>query len=696
MTTWKSLFEPVEKQSTKALEPRPQQEALGNAIITAFEKKHNLVAQALVGTGKSFAILVPMINQILEAKKEKKILRGVISTETLALQDQYYTKDLPFLAKVYPGFKYRTLKGRNNYVCFNQAKIMARGNAKVAALVQKLDPIRDRLGMGERRDVEKLLRYELDDHTWQFLAGSSINCGDTACGTEDCYSAKARAEALDADIVIVNHALLRVDAESREDEFNADNFLGQIDFLAVDEAHTLEQVLISGWTEELAEWELMEKTAKIADAVEFGRSIINDASIGYRTQQANDAVADYLKAVARFFELRHPDEEWKNVTDTISEKYIRSATPALMNAMNAYEIEGKAGLEFAVSVYEEALDFIKDALEELDASGGKGKRKLSKGRTAAIELKRIITRVKDAMDTKDGTIVEFGVPYVITASGIERRNGDHSVRLSVVPLDVSEKAKMIWASRTCVLMSGTLVDLTDGTFRYVTTSLGFDKYEVISTDSPFKHATQQLVYVTPGLRQKADIKGAQFSLDELVDLITAARGRSLVLFTSRAELDYAAQEVRQLIAQGKFPWRLLVQDKDANKAILAEEFAHDVHSVLFATKSFFTGNDFPGETVSLVVLAKFPLPQFNAVCRQQIAWWRGRGFPQWYEREALAVFHQAAGRLIRSKSDTGVVALLDQRAASASERVCQTALIGVKGLGSPVTQNIEDIQKFML
>lgn len=958
-TTWEQVFAPVAAKSTKALEPRPQQEALGNAIIEAFESKHNLVAQALVGTGKSFAILVPMIHQILEAKKEKKQLRGVISTETISLQDQYClapgtriltadlrhvpvesltvgdeltafdeervdgrrrfkksvvlsteiierpcyevtfsdgtsvvsssehrwltmsgskvkwmttesllpvqgkrgassviklsdvwdnastveegylaeildgeghihqnvslsaggqvnkvsfsqvpgvvldsslneldragiayrtylnvvdipdrkdyvtvnistrkdmikvlgkyrpqrlldvfnpdllgtipavtgrnknvvrvvsktflgtqkvvavqtstktliaeglashncNKDLPFLESVYPGFTFKTLKGRSNYMCFSNAKIMARGNQKVAGLMNTLDRQRGRIVTGERTEIEKIIGYELDDHTWSFLAGQSANCSEHGADPENCYCDKARAAALAADIVVVNHALLRVDAESREDDtFNADNFLGPIDFLAVDEAHTLEQVLISGWTEELAEWELLEKTTKIHDAVDFAKSFVNDVAIGYRTQQANDSVSEYLKSVTRFFELRNKDQEWRQVTDTISLKYVTGGDSRMINAMNAYEVEGLAGLEFAVKVYGEVLDHIKLALEELDAVGGKGKRKLSKGRTAALELTRILNRIIAAMNTKDGTFVEYGVPFVVTASGIERRNGDHSVRLSVVPLDISAKAQAIWQGRTCVIMSGTLMDLTDGSFRYATTSLGFKDYKEISTDSPFEHQAQQLVYVTPALKQKVELKGAQFSMDELIDLITAARGRSLVLFTSRAELDYAASYVRELAASGQFPWKLLVQDKDANKALLTDAFGSDIHSVLFATKSFFTGNDFPGETVSLVVLAKFPLPQFNVVCRQQISWWRGRGFPQWYEREALAVFHQAAGRLIRTKSDTGVVALLDQRVTDISERVCQTALIGVKGLGSPVTQSIEDIKRFI-
>lgn len=698
MTTWTELFSPIVSSSTKKLDPRPQQQQLGQAIIDTFESHGNLAAQALVGTGKSFALLVPMINKILEAKAAGKEFRAAVSTETLSLQDQYYLKDLPFLSKVYPGFTYKTLKGRTNYVCFNVADLNSRGNVKVAGIVKKLNTHRTRLGLGERRDAERVLGYELDDHTWSFLAGSSANCGENECNRDDCYSTKARAEALAADLIIINHALLKVDADTQGSPgaLVGETFLGDIHLLGVDEAHTLEDVLINGWTEELAEWELIDKGAKISDAVEQGLSLISNSVLGQKTQYANDDVADFLSSVTKFYSYLHKDQEWRNVTDTISIKYVTgSGSPGLISSMTEFEVEGPKRIKSALKTYEDIEKFLTKVKIKMADEQIKGTRKISKGITAARDLIKILDKISQAMETKGGTIVDFGVPYVITVNGIERRNGDKSVRIKVVPIDVSQMAKTIWKGRSCILMSGTMTDLTDGSFKYITTSLGFEDYAEISTDSVFDHANQQLVYVTPGLRQKIEVNGAQFAMDELLDLITAAKGRSLVLFTARAELDYVAAHVRQLRADGSFPWKVLVQDKESNKSTLKEEFERDIHSVLFATKSFFTGNDFPGETVSLVALCKFPLPQFNVVCREQIEWWRKRGFPSWYERKALEVFHQASGRLIRSSGDVGVLALLDQRAASSTERVCQTALTGVKGLGSPVTQDMATVTSFL-
>lgn len=693
-TTWAEIFAPM--MQAHGLGIRTQQETLGDAIINSFSGDGNLVCESLVGTGKSYAALIPMIHKILVAKKEKKSLRGIISTETIALQNQYVLKDLPILQKAYPGFEFRSLKGRSNYLCMHVVKQNARGNTKVATVERTLSAQLGRITVGDRSEIEKILGYEIDDHFWAFIAGSSQFCGENKCQSDMCFSTRARAQALTADIVVINHAILRVDADTREDGVDfGETFLGQVDFLVVDEAHTLESSLVDGWTEELSEWELLDKVSKIYQGVDYCLNLVKNDGIGYQTQHAGEGVEDFIKSVTQFFGFLHKGEDWNNVEDTISLKYLfTGAGPGAIAAMSEYEEQGLERLNTAVDTYSEVLKYLAQSLDEYEAQGlKKGRSKITKARTAARDLIKVLGRVRDAMSTSDGTVVEYGVPYVVTASGFERRNGDRSVRLKTIPLDISSKAKSIWKDRVCVLMSGTLRDLVSRDFRYAVASLGFSNFKEISTDSPFDHLNQQVVYVTPARSPRIDLKGAQFSLDEMVELISAARGRSLVLFTSKVELEAAVSHVRQLQAAGDFPWRILAQEKGVNKQHLFDSFREDTHSVLFASKSAFTGNDFVGETLSLVVLAKFPLPRYDAVCKQQIKWWRGRGFPRYYEMKALEVFHQAAGRLIRSSTDTGVVALLDQRAMDSSQNVYKTARLGVEGLGSPVVQDVESLRK---
>src|SRR5690606_32002550 len=153
--------------------------------------------EAPTGTGKSLGALIPVISAI----KSKKIERAVVSTATKSLQDQYMG-DLDTLLKVYKDFTYRSLKGRDNYLCFNALKQNSRGNKKMDGILRKLENSTGALGDGERGDVERVLRRELDDYEWSFMAGSSRRCGDNKCVRDECYSARARELAMGANIVI--------------------------------------------------------------------------------------------------------------------------------------------------------------------------------------------------------------------------------------------------------------------------------------------------------------------------------------------------------------------------------------------------------------------------------------------------------------------------------------------------------------
>jgi ATP-dependent DNA helicase DinG len=138
-----------------------------------------------------------------------------------------------------------------------------------------------------------------------------------------------------------------------------------------------------------------------------------------------------------------------------------------------------------------------------------------------------------------------------------------------------------------------------------------------------------------------------------------------------------------------------VQEKDSNKDTLADDFKEDIHSVLLATKSFFTGFDAPGETLSMVVMCKFPLPRYSVECRMMIVHWRKRGFPNWYSRLALTDLEQAFGRLIRSSGCRGILAMLDYRVVDSSTNVGRTAAIGMSAVGSPITYNMNAVGQFL-
>lgn len=693
---WNTAFAPVMAQGR---ESRAGQAMLGQAIIDAINTKTSLIVEASTGTGKSFSGLIPIMVAVQKAKKQKKVFRGIVSTETLTLQAQLIDKDLPFLSKLYPGVEYRKLSGRTNYMCFEVAKSAAVGDFLMNSKIEKLKMRQINLGDGERRDVERVLGHELTNEQWSKIASSSQFCPDNQCAGDKCYSTRARQLALSADLVVVNHAILATDLEMKGGDALNDGMLGQFNVLVVDEGHQLEPVLVSQWTKELSERDLEKQAASVQTSVDLAGAISSNQNIGRSVNDAMDDLRDLLKNIKSYYMLlaEKSNEDWAGSSTALSLKYpLGRPSGPLAYAMDEFEEQNPARLLRAEDALVKASEYLIPAIEFATLNKIKGIRDIRKGLTAARDLLDTVRIMTKAFETKDGIIQDYGT-YGALVDGWETfKDKTPMMTIRLVPLDVSAKAKQLWGKeggQTNILMSATLTDLTDGSFRYARECIGFPPCPELRVETPFSLSTQQLVYVTPANRELVD--GARYSFSELLDLINVSRGRALVLFTSRKELDWAAEQITKLKHMGHFQYPLYVQEKDSNKSKLMDSFRSDTHSVLLGLKSFFTGVDISGESLSLVVLAKFPLPRFSAECRQQISHWRSRGFSQWYERESLTVFQQAAGRLIRSGSDHGVVALLDHRVMDTTSNVYKTMKLGVGSLGSPVTQDISHVKSFL-
>lgn len=696
MTTWRVAYDPMLKTGR---EVRPNQELLGQAIIDAIAGKTNLVAEGQTGVGKSHAIAVPIIKAIHEAKAQKRTFRGVISTETITLQNQICEKDLPELLKLYGGFKFKKLLGRSNYLCLNVAKQATIGSVPMANLFSKLEMRVDSIGAGERADIERVLGRVITNENWEKITSSSTFCPDNQCTTEKCFSTKARAEALAADIVVCNHAILATDIEmkiSSGDGPMSDGMLGPINCLAVDEGHQLEPVLVSQWTKELSDRDLIQMTGSVGTSIDLGKSIKTDHTIGMISHNALEDVLAVLENIKKLYSLLEESNgnKWEDSSTALCTRYVRGMpSQAILLALTEFEEESPGKIERGIAVLEKVREYLTAVVKIAVEDKIKGIRKIRKGLRAAIDLSEALKIISKALETKDGIIQQYGV-YGALVDGWKKRDGTYGMTIRLVPLDVSQRAAAIWQNvDTSILISATLTDLTDGSFKYARKCLNFPDGPELRVGTPFNLKEQQLIYITQG--QGTLVEGARYDFQELLSLVHASQGRALVLFTSRKELDWAAEQLQRLRALGHFPYTLLVQTKDADKKKLSESFKKDTNSVLLATRSYFTGVDFSGETLSLVAMVKFPLARYSAECRQLIQHWRTRGFPNWYERESLTTFQQAAGRLIRSSSCIGVVALLDFRLADSKSSVYKTALTGVKALGSPVTQDISVVQRHL-
>lgn len=695
-TKWADVFAPVMAQGR---EIREGQAILGQAIIDAVEHRTSIAAEASTGVGKSFASLIPVINQIRKMKKMSRPYRCIVSTETLILQRQLIEKDLPFLSKLYPGFNYRKLMGRSNYLCLEVAKGAAVGDMFMNGQVEKLKMRQDSIGDGEKKDVERVLGRELTKEQWEKIASSSAFCPDNQCSGEKCYSTRARALAMSADLVVVNHAILATDLEMKAGDPLADGLLGQFECLIVDEGHQLEPVLVNAWTKELSERDLEKMAGSVAEGIALGKSIVPNQTIGKVVNDSLDEIRDLLANVKKYYMLLNENtgQDWAGSSTSLSIKYpLGRPNGPLAHAMDEFESENPGRLLRAEQALTEATKWLMTVVLKAMEEKIKGVRKIRKGYTAAAELLETVRIISKAFETKDGIIQQYGT-YGALVDGWETfKDKTPMMTIRLVPLDVSTRAKQLWGKeggQTNILLSATLTDLTDGTFRYARECIGFPAGKDVKVGSAFDMQSQQLVYITKANRDK--VEGAQYSLSELLDLINVAKGRSLVLFTSRKELDYATEQIQYLRNMGHFPYNVLVQTKDADKQKLIESFKSDISSVLLATKSFFVGIDVPGEALTHLSLVKWPNPRYDALCKQQIAHWRMRGFPNWYERESLTLFQQASGRLIRSSGCKGVVSLLDFRANDAESNVFKTAKKGVTTLQSSITQDIATVKAFL-
>lgn len=695
---WTKYFEPIVKLGW---EEREGQAKLGNAIIKNLAYGGILVGQAECGTGKSLASLIPVIHKINEARRNGETYRAVVSTETLTLQRQLDLKDLPFLQKIYGGFTYKKLMGRSNYICFNHLKEEAIGNADMLPIYTKLDSKRFALTTGEKEDVDRILKFETTKDQWSRIAGNSKYCGENKCDDEECFGGRARTAALSADIVVANHSILAIDFDLKQGGRSEDGMLGPINAIIVDEAHKLEEVLSAQWEQKYTEWEITDHLNRLQKGIQLTSSIVKNLDYRDEFEDIYNTLIEFLDITKKFFaaieDLR--GKPWDGSENTFCMQFVTRPTPKIKDLMLKFE-------EYGPIIFKKILDnqkkyntaFLK-AYEVLkEQNGTKKDKKTIRQATSSIKfLDKMSYILNQAMNSKDGIVRTDGTVFGLTIEGWVRKNGgEQAMSIRAIPIDVSEKAAQLWKSVTSsVLISATLEDLSSPSkdFKYFKRSLGVQGGSEIRVESPFTMSRQQLVYVSNKASEPEP--GTVFSVDEIVKSVDAAQGRSLILFTSRKDLDMTYQALLQMKGGGMFPYMMYVQTPDADKAKLVDNFKSNTFSVLLGLKSMFTGIDIPGESLSNVIICRFPLSRFSTECKMKIQYWRTQGFPNWYERDSLTVFQQAAGRLIRSEECIGVVSILDQRVSTVGTNVFKTASKGIAALGSRVTINIEDVERHL-
>lgn len=613
---------------------REGQVAMAEAVGSALREHEHLLVQAGTGTGKSLAYLVPALVH------DKRV---VVATATLALQHQLVERDLPRLVEAVKGApgvdtSYAVLKGRSNYACLHRIREGVPDDQGVlvdvpqGSMAEKVLELRawaeqeakDK-GAGERDGAPRHT-----DREWRQVSVSHRDClGASKCPFgQECFAEVAREKAHRSHLVITNHSLLAIDA------IEGVPMIPDYDAVVIDEAHELTARVTQAATDELTAADVERAARRSVRHVE-GNEADDLADAG---EALRDAMAE-----ARPGRIERLGEE---LADALA--LVRDAARACLSA------------------YPKASE----------TKGGSGDGEADPGLTQAKGTVQDVFTVAERMAAAAAADVLW-----LTEGGTGERSRIPP-RLCVAPLEVwGPMRDRLLADKTVVMTSATL--MLGGDFGAVASTVGLKPSERVvpgaSSDalgedalpwvgldvgSPFDYGQQGILYVARHLPPPGRDGLVKAQLDEIVELVDAAEGRTLGLFSSRRAAEAAAEEVRT-----RLPHLTTLAQGEAQLPELAKQFVDDPHTCLFGTLSLWQGLDVPGETCQLVLIDRIPFPRPDdplMSARQKAADAAGgNGFMQVAATHAALLLAQGAGRLIRTTSDRGVVAVLDPRLATA-------------------------------
>jgi ATP-dependent DNA helicase DinG len=622
------------------LTERSAQRRMATAVAEALEAQAPLLVHAPTGVGKSLGYLVP----IVAAGR-----RAIVATATKALQSQLIERDLPRLADAF-GTTSALAMGRANYACFARIEALV-GATQLAATANEEAALEVAAWAvdsetGSRLDAPPGVR----DDVWDLISTSGEDCpGQKGCPFHQrCFAERAREQARDVDVVVTNHHLLLLELELRSMSDAPGVMLPEADVIVVDEAHRLADHAadLYGVTVTAAR---MGRAGAAADAAAKAAGMRTDWSRRLR---------------GRFQELAADLHPGPVLPGGRAHATLVAAFTPLAN-----DLQTMLG----------TLGTLKDRGDPDDEATAllAARRRL---RALARDLERLVTTPVRPGGTAD-------TPEADLAVWVEQgRGGARVVRSALVePGPVLDG--VLWSRvPATVACSATLA--VAGSLAVAARTLGVAQPATVVAASPFDFGRNALLYVPRGVPQPSS-DGFQAAAErELVSLIEASQGRALVLCTSwRAVESFAA-------ALAHLPYEVLVQGDDV-PARLAARFRDEVASVLVATRTFFEGFDVPGESLSLLVLDRLPFPRPDDPLlaergRRVEAAGASRFADVWLPAAAVSL-QQALGRLVRSETDRGVMAVLDRRLADAGYRAELLASLPPARL----TRSMEDVRAFL-
>jgi ATP-dependent DNA helicase DinG len=596
-------------QSLPNFRSRSQQVELATAIETAIRDHSQLVAEAGTGTGKTFAYLVPAL---LSGGKV------VIATGTKTLQDQLFDRDLPRVREALKlPIETALLKGRNNYVCHHHLS-RTRSEGRFTARehiqhVQRIAAFAERSKTGDKADCETVPE---SSPVWPLVTSTRENCLGSDCGHyKECFVMNARKNALTAEIVVVNHHLLFADIALKDDGLG--ELLPTCNTVIVDEAHRAPDVASNFFGDSTSQLQSIEVAR---DCELLARSKASDAADLIEAAQAVGMAARGVRLAFAATAAKVPRDE------AFEQREFRDALDTLIDHVS------------------ELIDAIEPHKERSEDFPG-----------IVARATAIADRLSAWRDDTRGDLIRWAD---VSQTGWQ---------LYATPLSVAEvfKKQTQGSAKAWIFTSATLAAGED--FSLFTRQLGLDTAKTQSWSSPFDYANAGRIYVPENLPAPNSSDHTSAVIDEAVKLVQISKGRAFLLFTSLRAMRQCAQTFPNKLKERGLNYPVLSQS-DAPKNELLRRFRELGNAVLIGSASFWEGVDVQGDALSLVVIDKLPFaPPDDPVLVARMKHLEESGgspFMDWQVPQAAILLKQGAGRLIRSETDRGVLAICDDRIVS--------------------------------
>ncbi len=640
---------------------RPQQVEMAKAVTQALSQERHLLVEASTGVGKSFAYLIPAALWSTENNA-----RVVISTNTINLQDQLIHKDIPDLrAALGLDFQASVLKGRSNYLCPRRLESFRRRGPESGEEVRILAKV-----------LVWLLKSDTGDRAELNLNGTSerdvwlrISAEDEACTQETCLQRtggacpfyRARQASHSAHILIVNHALLLADVST------GNRVLPEYDYLIVDEAHHLEEASTNALSYRVTHFEVQRMLRELGSS--------STGSLGWAVSTVEDLLSP--ADLAAFNQIVNLTTDMAFQFEHLSQEFFSALDQFLFEQREGQPVGQYAHQEriLPASRSQPAWDEVEshwDDAERVLRSLLTNLEKISQVLAELVELlpeesqdlfnqiSSLYRRYSELQEHLNGFVFEPQVDriYWVEVKPDGRMPSLHEAPLHIGPL----MERYLWHEKASVILTSATLTAA-GEFDYLRERLqAVDAYE-LALGTPFDYENATLLYLANDIPEPNQRQPYQRGINQsLIDLCRTTGGRTLVLFTSYAQLRATSQAISPRLAEDGI--MVYEQGEGASSHTLLESFRSADKAVLLGTRAFWEGVDVPGEALSVLVIAKLPfdVPSDPIVASRAETF--EDPFFQFSLPEAILRFRQGFGRLIRTQSDRGVVAILDRRVLS--------------------------------